>query len=97
MAFGSLIVAVCSILRWALRTLDYYTHDLQQKNSLLMVVMKCVQCYMWCLEKTVQFITYYGYAIVATHYLLTLCAYFRLPAAYYPLCAPPPPYSLVPP
>jgi len=28
-------------------------------------VIKCVQCYMFCLEKTIQFVTYYGYIFVA--------------------------------
>jgi len=65
MAFGGLITAICSILRWILQTLDYYTHDMQKSNRLLFFVMKCVQCYMYCLEKTIQFITYYGYIFVA--------------------------------
>ena len=27
--------------------------------------MKCVQCCMWCLQKTVEFVSYYGYVYVA--------------------------------
>ena len=27
--------------------------------------MKCVQCCMWCLQKTVEFVSFYGYVYVA--------------------------------
>ncbi|KAL1511023.1 hypothetical protein AB1Y20_005848 [Prymnesium parvum] len=65
MAFGALILAICQIVRYLLGALDYYTQDLQKKNFVLKLVVKCVQCYMYCLEKTVQFITFYGYIFIA--------------------------------
>ena len=32
---------------------------------MLRLVVKCAQCCMWCLERTIQFISYYGYIFVA--------------------------------
>ena len=32
---------------------------------MLKVAMKCMQCCMWCLQKTVEFVSFYGYVYVA--------------------------------
>jgi len=64
-AFGSAIITVCNLIRIVLATIDYYTRELQQNNLVLKVVMKCAQCCMWCMERTIQFISYHGYVFVA--------------------------------
>ena len=65
MLFGSCIIAICQLIRYILATIDYYTKDLQQKNLLFKLVIKCAQCAAWCLQKTIEFISYYGYVYVA--------------------------------
>lgn len=89
MAFGSLILGICRLLRLILSTIDYYTQDLQDSNLFLKLVLKCdpiptlhygtlrqalsartcagrcSQCVMWCLQKTIEFISYFGYIFVA--------------------------------
>jgi len=65
MMFGALIIAICQLLRYILAAIDYYTQDLQKKNTLLWLVLKCSQCAMYCLQKTVEFISYFGYIFVA--------------------------------
>jgi len=66
MAFGSLIIGICQLIRLVLTAIDYYTQDLQDKNIMLKVVMKCAQCVMFCLQKTIEFISYFGFIFVAT-------------------------------
>jgi len=64
-AFGSLIIAICQFIRYALATVDYYTKDLQNSNLLYKMAIKCAQCAMWCLQKTIEFISYFGFVYVA--------------------------------
>merc|ERR1711998_442199 len=45
--------------------IDKYTRDLQQKNPVFWLIIKCTKCCMYCLEKTVKFITDYCYIYVA--------------------------------
>jgi len=63
--FGSAIITICNLIRLMLASIDYLTHDMQEKNFMVKLVMKCAQCCMWCLEKTIQFVSYYGYVFVA--------------------------------
>ncbi|KAF1772387.1 Choline transporter-like [Phytophthora cactorum] len=56
LAFGSFIIAVVQFIRAALLYLDHQTKDLQQSNLVLKVVMKIVQCCLWCLEKVIAFV-----------------------------------------
>jgi len=56
---------VVKLVKWALTTIDYYTKDLQGTNLALRLLLKCSQCCIWCLEKTIRFITKYGYIFVA--------------------------------
>jgi len=64
-AFGAAILTIMTILRLILQAIDHYTKDMQQSNFLLKVCMKCVQCCLWCMDKTVKFITFYGFIFVA--------------------------------
>jgi len=64
-AFGAAVLTIITIIRLILQAIDYYTKDLQGSNLLLRIVIKCAQCCLWCLDKTVRFITYYGFIFVA--------------------------------
>jgi len=63
--FAAAILTIIKSLRIVLGAIDHYTQDMQDSNLLLKVLMKCVQCCLWCFEKTVKFITYYGLIFVA--------------------------------
>lgn len=65
MAFGAAIIAICQFIRLVLEGLDYMTREKQKKNLLLWFAMKCVKCCMWCVQKTIEFISYYGFIFVA--------------------------------
>jgi hypothetical protein len=63
--FGAAILTIMTVLRMILQAIDYYTKDMQGSNLLLRIVMKCAQCCLYCMDRTVKFITYYGYIFVA--------------------------------
>ena len=63
--FGSFIIAVIQLIRLILMAIDRYTKKQQKANFALKLAIKCTQCCMWCLEKTVKFITAYCYIYVA--------------------------------
>ena len=44
---------------------DRQTRLYQDKNKVLKLIMKCAKCAMWCIEKTVRFISAYGLVFVA--------------------------------
>ena len=64
-AFGSLIVMIIQLIRAILMLIDRYTRQLQKGNMFFYLIMKCFQCCMYCLEKTIKFITGYAYIYVA--------------------------------
>jgi len=64
-AFGAFVIAVCQLIRYILATIDYYTKDLQDANFLYKMCIKCAQCGMWCLQKTIEFVSYYGFIFTA--------------------------------
>ena len=63
--FGSFIVALIQLIRILLMALDRWTKKQQDKNLALKLLIKCTQCCMWCLEKTIKFITNYCYIYIA--------------------------------
>ncbi|KAG1693828.1 hypothetical protein DVH05_022930 [Phytophthora capsici] len=65
LAFGAFIIAVVQFLRAALLYLDHQTKDLQKSNVVLKVVMKIVQCCLWCLEKCLRFLSKNAYILIA--------------------------------
>ena len=65
MAFGALIIAICQFVRLLMEWLDHQTKQLQEKNLVLKIVMKCTKCCLWCFEKTIRFVTGYGFVYVA--------------------------------
>lgn len=52
-------------LRIVLGAIDHYTKDLQDTNLALKVVLKFTACCLWCFDKTIKFITFYGFIFVA--------------------------------
>ena len=65
LAVGAFVIALCQTLRLLMKLLDSMTQEAQDKNVMLKLAMKCVQCCMWCLQKTVEFVSFYGYVYVA--------------------------------
>ena len=65
MAFGALIIATCQLIRIVLKLVEMSTQQAQQSNLLLKLVLKCAQCAMWCLQASIEYISYYGYVYVA--------------------------------
>jgi hypothetical protein len=65
LAVGAFVIALCQTLRLGMKLLDSMTQQAQDKNFMLKVAMKCMQCCMWCLQKTVEFVSFYGYVYVA--------------------------------
>ena len=63
--FGAAILTIMKILRIILTAIEYYTKEQQANNLLLRVALKCAQCCLYCLDRTVKFITYYGFIFVA--------------------------------
>lgn len=65
LAFGTLIIAIVQALRLALEYVNKSTKKLQQANCILALIMKCARCALWCMEKCVKFISYYGFIYTA--------------------------------
>jgi choline transporter-like protein 2/4/5 len=65
LCFGSLIIAVVQFIRACLVYIDQNTKNLQKSNFMIRVMMKVVQCCMWCLEKCIKFIARNAYIMVA--------------------------------
>jgi hypothetical protein len=51
LCFGALILAVLQFVRAVLAYIDSKTKSLQDGNKMLKMLMKCVQCCLWCFEK----------------------------------------------
>jgi choline transporter-like protein 2/4/5 len=65
LVFGALIIAIVQFARAVLAYIDKQTQGLQDKNRLLKLAMKLIQCCMWCLEKFLKFISRNAYILVA--------------------------------
>ena len=70
-AFAALIVAICQLVRLILSFIDKKTKGLQEKNLVLKLTMKSVQCCMYCFEKTVRFISEFGLVYAIPYQLRT--------------------------
>ena len=85
MIFGAAIIAVVQFFQLVLMLVDNYTKDAQKKNCMLMIAIKCARCCAWCLRKTVEFISFYGFVFVAVDgqsFCLACKETFRLVIAY---------------
>jgi hypothetical protein len=65
LAVGAFVIAVCQTLRIAMKVFDEMTKEQQKGNLVMKLALKCAQCCMWCLQKTVEFVSYYGFVFVA--------------------------------
>jgi len=65
LAFGSLILAICRIIRVIL---EYINHKLSKyDNAFVKGIMCCCRCFFWCLEKFIKFINRNAYIMCAIH------------------------------
>lgn len=62
-AFGSFIIAVIQFIRYLMKYFE--KQAAAQKNRLLVLILKCVQCCIWCFEKCVQFLNKNAYIQIA--------------------------------
>jgi choline transporter-like protein 2/4/5 len=65
LAFGSLILAICRIIRVIL---EYINHKLSKyDNPCVKAIMCCLRCFFWCLEKFIKFINKNAYIMCAIY------------------------------
>ncbi|XP_066993399.2 choline transporter-like 2 [Anabrus simplex] len=65
LAFGSLILAICRMIRVML---EYLNKKLgKYDNAFVRAVMCCLRCFFWCLEKFIRFINRNAYIMCAIH------------------------------
>jgi len=63
LAFGSLIIAIVQFIRY---TLMYFEKQAKAaKNRILVIVLKVVQCCLWCFEKCLKFLNKNAYIQIA--------------------------------
>lgn len=65
LAFGSFIVAVVKFIRYCMMYLEKQAKA--QKNRVMALVLRVLQCCMWCLEKSIKFLNKNAYIQVALH------------------------------
>jgi len=64
-AFGAFIIAVIQLIRYLLK---YYEKQAKaQKNRILVLILKCLQCLVWCFEKCVKFLNKNAYIQIALY------------------------------
>ncbi|XP_041783433.1 choline transporter-like 2 isoform X4 [Anopheles merus] len=65
LAFGSLIIAICKIIR---AILEYVDHKLKRyDNGLTRAVLCCCRCFFWCLESFLKFLNRNAYIMCAIY------------------------------
>jgi hypothetical protein len=67
--FGSFIIAVVQFIRYFMMYLEKQAQA--QKNKVMVMVLKALQCCMWCLEKCIKFLNKNAYiqiALVGTNF-----------------------------
>jgi choline transporter-like protein 2/4/5 len=64
-ALGSLIIAICQMMRFVLGYLDKQSKKAQDKNMLLKCLFKCLGCFLACFERCVKYITRKAYIVTA--------------------------------
>jgi solute carrier family 44 (choline transporter-like protein), member 2/4/5 len=65
LAFGSLIITICRIIRLLL---EYVDHKLKKyDNELTKAIMCCCRCFCWCLENFLRFMNRNAYIMCAIH------------------------------
>lgn len=65
LAFGSLIIAICRIIRVML---EYIDRKLKKyDNEVTKAILCCCKCFFWCLESFLKFINRNAYIMCAIH------------------------------
>lgn len=65
LAFGSLIITICRLIRVMI---EYIDHKLKKyDNGFVTAMMCCCKCFFWCLEKFLKFINKNAYIMCAIH------------------------------
>jgi hypothetical protein len=62
-AFGSFIVAVVEFIRYLMKYFE--KQAAAQKNKLMVYILKCLQCVIWCFEKCIKFLNKNAYIQIA--------------------------------
>ncbi|KAF5306741.1 hypothetical protein FQA39_LY01499 [Lamprigera yunnana] len=65
LAFGSLILAICAMIRVILEYIDSKLK--KYDNILTKAIMCCCKCFFWCLESFIKFINRNAYIMCAIH------------------------------
>merc|ERR1712151_946695 len=65
LAFGSFIVALVQFIRYFLKYMEMQAKS--QKNRVMVLVLKCLQCCLWCFEKSIKFLNKNAYIQIAIH------------------------------
>ncbi|CAG9762843.1 unnamed protein product [Ceutorhynchus assimilis] len=65
LAFGSLIIAICRMIRLCLEYLDRKLK--KYDNEITKAIMCCLKCFFWCLENFLKFINKNAYIMCAIH------------------------------
>ncbi|XP_047434278.1 choline transporter-like protein 2 isoform X2 [Mugil cephalus] len=65
LAFGSLILSLVQVIRVLLEYLDHKLKGAQNKFAKLM--LKCMKCCFWCLEKCIKFLNRNAYIMIAIY------------------------------
>jgi hypothetical protein len=63
LAFGSFIIAVVQFIRYLMLFLE--KQAAARKNRVMVYVLKCVQCLIWCFEKSLEYINKLAYIQIA--------------------------------
>jgi hypothetical protein len=79
LAFGAFILAVVQFIRYMMKYLEKQAQA--QKNKAMVLILKVLQCVMWCFEKCIQFLNKNAYiqvALVGTNFCQSAKAAFFL-------------------
>eukprot|EP00301_Raphidiophrys_heterophryoidea_P001518 c10729_g1_i1.p1 GENE.c10729_g1_i1~~c10729_g1_i1.p1 ORF type:complete len:637 (-),score=125.26 c10729_g1_i1:235-2145(-) len=64
-AFGSLILAIVRMIRWAMLYFSHRVKKLTKNNKLVKLVLCCINCCLYCFEKFIHFLTKNAYIMIA--------------------------------
>lgn len=65
LAFGSLVITICHLIRLAL---EYVEKKLKKHdNPVFRLIIKCMKCYFWLLERFIKFVNKNAYIMCAVH------------------------------
>eukprot|EP00928_Gymnodinium_smaydae_P087023 TRINITY_DN71386_c0_g1_i1.p1 TRINITY_DN71386_c0_g1~~TRINITY_DN71386_c0_g1_i1.p1 ORF type:complete len:959 (-),score=180.30 TRINITY_DN71386_c0_g1_i1:83-2959(-) len=79
LAFGAFILAVVQFIRYVMKYLE--KNAKAQKNKVMVLVLKVVQCLLWCFEKCIKFLNKNAYiqiALLGTNFCTSAKAAFYL-------------------